>query len=97
VKQRSPRSVAVFSPGVQRRSQYSPSQVVNRGENMRERYPEVTFHNGKPLVAYLYLPRATGVKSVRTTEATPGILVDFAANDAPIGLEIPAPTRVTGE
>ena len=62
---------------------------------MQERYLEVTFRQGKPLAAYLYLPRALGVKSARTTQAAPGILVDFAANGAPIGLEITAPTQVT--
>jgi hypothetical protein len=64
---------------------------------MRERYLEVTFRKGKPLAAYLYLPRATGVKSARTEEVSPGILVDFAASGEPIGLEITAPTRVTAE
>jgi len=64
---------------------------------MQERYLEVTFRKGKPLAAYVYLPRATGVKSARTAAAAPGILVDFAANGVPIGLEITAPTRVTVE
>ena len=62
---------------------------------MQEQYLEVTFRQGKPIAAYLYLPRATGEKSVRTTEAIPGILVDFAVSGAPIGLEITAPTQVT--
>lgn len=39
---------------------------------MKDRYLEVTFRKGKPLAAYLYLPRATGVKSARTEEAAPG-------------------------
>ena len=64
---------------------------------MQERYLEVTFRHGKPLAAYLYLPRATGVKSARTTQATPAILVDFALTGAPIGLEITAPSQVTVE
>lgn len=64
---------------------------------MQERYLEVTFRHGKPLAAYLYLPRATGVKSARTRQVTPGILVDFAMSGAPIGLEITAPTQVTVE
>ena len=64
---------------------------------MQERYLEVIFRKGKPLTAYLYLPRAIGVKSARTAAAAPGILVDFAANGVPIGLEITAPTQVTVE
>ncbi len=62
---------------------------------MRQRYLEVTFRKGKPLAAYLYLPRSAGVKSAQTVEATAGILVDYAASGEPIGLEITAPAHVT--
>jgi hypothetical protein len=62
---------------------------------MRQRYLEVTFRKGKPLAAYLYLPRQAGVKSVRTVEAAPGVLVDYAASGEPIGLEITTPSYVT--
>ncbi len=62
---------------------------------MRQRYLEVTFRKGKPLAAYLYLPRQAGVKSIRTVESSAGILVDYAANGEPIGLEITAPAHVT--
>jgi uncharacterized protein DUF2283 len=47
------------------------------------------------LAAYVYLPRRTGVKSTRTVEAAPGILVDYAASGQPIGLELTAPDHVT--
>ena len=33
---------------------------------MRDRYLEITFRKGKPLAAYLYLSRASGVQSLRT-------------------------------
>jgi hypothetical protein len=62
---------------------------------MKERYLEVTFRKGKPLAAYLYLPRQAGVKSARTVEAASGVLVDYAPSGEPIGLEITAPTCVT--
>lgn len=62
---------------------------------MKGRYLEVTYRDGKPLAAYLYLPRGAGQKSERTEKAAPGILVDFAADGAPIGLELPSPTDVT--
>lgn len=62
---------------------------------MKERYLEVTFRKGKPLAAYLYLPRQVGVKSARTTQGGSGILVDYSAAGAPIGLEITAPELVT--
>jgi Protein of unknown function (DUF2283) len=62
---------------------------------MRERYVEITFRKGKPFAAYVYLPRRVGVKSARTAEAAPGVLVDYAASGEPIGLEITAPAHVT--
>lgn len=62
---------------------------------MKQRYLEVTFQKGKPLAAYLYLPRQTGVKSTRTIEVSTGILVDYAASGEPIGLEITAPAHVS--
>jgi hypothetical protein len=62
---------------------------------MRERYVEITFRKGEPFAAYVYLPRGVGVKSARTVEAAPGVLVDYAASGEPIGLEITAPTHVT--
>lgn len=64
---------------------------------MKERYLEVTFRKGKPLAAYLYLPREVGVKSARTVEGAPGILVDYSEAGAPIGVEITAPQLVTLE
>jgi len=64
---------------------------------MKGRYLEMTFRKGKPLAAYLYLPRPTGVKSARTEEMAPGILADFTAKGEPIGLEITVPTQVTAE
>lgn len=62
---------------------------------MRERYLEVTFRKGRPLAAYLYLPRDVGVKSARTAQAGSGILVDYSEAGTPIGLEITAPGAVT--
>ncbi len=64
---------------------------------MKDRYLEVTFRKGKPLAAYLYLPRRVGVKSVRTEQVAPGLLVDYAVDHEPIGLEITAPDQVTVE
>ena len=62
---------------------------------MKDRYLEITFRKGEPLAAYVYLPRAVGVKSVRTEAAAPGLRVDFAESGNPIGLEITAPGKVT--
>jgi hypothetical protein len=61
---------------------------------MKETYLEITFRHGRPLAAYLYLPREGDEKSARTEQAAPGLLIDFTAGDRPIGLEITAPGRV---
>jgi uncharacterized protein YuzE len=62
---------------------------------MRESYLEVTYRHGQPLAAYLYLPRATRAKSVRTRRADSGLIIDFAASGEPLGIEITAPAHVT--
>lgn len=64
---------------------------------MRGRYLEVTYRKGKPLAAYLYLPRPAGVKSARTVAAREGILVDYSEQGEAIGLEITAPGQVSLE
>lgn len=58
-------------------------------------YLEVTFRHGRPVAAYLYLPRRARDRSVRTRRATPGLVVDLAADGRAIGIEITAPSRVT--
>jgi hypothetical protein len=62
---------------------------------MKEPYLEITFRHGRPLAAYLYLPREGQEKSVRTEQAAPGLLIDFTAGGQPIGLEITAPGKVS--
>ena len=62
---------------------------------MKQRYLEVTFRNGKALAAYLYLPRPTGTKSVRTADFGDGLLVDYTSSGEPMGLEITAPGEVS--
>ena len=60
---------------------------------MKRPYLEVTFRKGRPVAAYLYLPRPTGARSARTTELRPGVLVDYAADGAPIGIELTDPAH----
>ncbi len=64
---------------------------------MKNTYLEVTFRKGRPFAAYLYLPRVAGVRSSRTKQVAPGILVDFSSADDPIGIEITAPIQVTAQ
>ncbi|MGA3124249.1 MAG: DUF2283 domain-containing protein [Polyangiaceae bacterium] len=62
---------------------------------MKHRYLEVTFRKGKPLAAYLYLPRPRGAKVARTSNPGNGLRLDFDAEGTPIGVEITAPAIVT--
>jgi uncharacterized protein YuzE len=62
---------------------------------MRQRYLEVTFRNGKPLAAYLYLPREGRVTVASTREAGNGLKIDFDAAGNPVGVEITAPSLVS--
>ena len=62
---------------------------------MKDRYLEVTFRKGKPIAAYLYLPRTAGVKVRSTTSVRPGVLVDYSFDGAPVGIEITAPRTVS--
>lgn len=62
---------------------------------MKKRYLEVTYRNGHALAAYLYLPQRANHKSVRTRQVDAGLVIDFAANGKPIGIEITAPEQLT--
>ena len=62
---------------------------------MKSSYLEVTFRNGQPLAAYLYLPRHPNDKSYRTAKAAPGLVIDFNRGGAPIGIEITAPAKLS--
>ncbi len=58
---------------------------------MKHRYLEVTFRHGRPLAAYLYLPRREGDTSARSERRTDGLVVDFADDGRAIGIEITSP------
>ncbi len=62
---------------------------------MKQRYLEVTFRNGQPIAAYLYLPREAGDASVRSERREEGLIVDFAADGRAIGIEITAPRHLS--
>jgi uncharacterized protein YuzE len=64
---------------------------------VRELYLEVTFRQGRALAAYLYLPRQSDEKSVRTVRVEPGMVIDFGRGGNPIGIEITAPSQVSLE
>jgi uncharacterized protein YuzE len=62
---------------------------------MRHRYLEVTFRDGRPVAGYLYLARKPGDTSARTERRDAGLLLDFAADGRPIGIEITAPSKLS--
>ena len=65
---------------------------------MIEQSLQVTYRKGRAFAAYLYLPRSTGECSARTEASSDRLLVvDYAADGRPIGVEITAPEAVTLE
>jgi uncharacterized protein YuzE len=62
---------------------------------MNNSYLEVTFRHGRPMAAYYYLPRRPKDKSYRTRRVEPGLVIDFARDGKPIGIEILAPDKLT--
>jgi uncharacterized protein DUF2283 len=62
---------------------------------MKEPYLEVTFRHGRPLAAYLYLPRLANEKSSSTRRVEPGMVIDFGPGGNPIGIEITAPRQIS--
>ena len=62
---------------------------------MKQPYLEVTFRQGRPIAAYLYLPRRPGERSFRSRKVDPGLVIDVNRNGKPIGVEITAPSKVT--
>jgi len=62
---------------------------------MKESYLEVTFRHGRPIAAYLYLPRRPDEKSTRTLRVAPGMVIDFGSSGNPIGVEITAPSQTS--
>jgi hypothetical protein len=54
---------------------------------------QLTFIEGRPIGAYLYLPAEERQRVARTEERSPDLIVDFAEDVSPIGVEIIAFTR----
>jgi uncharacterized protein YuzE len=61
---------------------------------VKQRFLEVTYRQGKPIAAYLYLPRKADDFASRTTKFQEGLLIDFAADGRAIGIEIASPGRI---
>ena len=59
---------------------------------MKNAYLNVTYRHGRPIAAYYHLPRRSGDVVATTDEAGEGMLVDYAVDGRPIGIEITEPT-----
>jgi uncharacterized protein YuzE len=55
---------------------------------------QITYRKGEPFAAYIYLFRKPGQRSARTEEVSPDLLIDYAADGTPIGIEIVSPRYV---
>lgn len=62
---------------------------------MTDRYLEITYRHGKPFAAYLFLPRRTDDRSARQQRFSEVLVLDFADDGRPIGIEIVHPRIVT--
>lgn len=62
---------------------------------MSERYLEITYRKGKPLAAYLFLPRRPGDRSARTERFSEALVIDYGPDGRAIGIEIVHPQAVT--
>jgi len=56
---------------------------------------QVTYRNGRPFAAYIYLAHAAGAGTARTEEVTSDLLIDYASDGTPLGIEIVSPGIVT--
>jgi uncharacterized protein YuzE len=56
---------------------------------------QITYRKGKPFTAYIYLAHAPGLKSARTEQVSPEVLIDYAEDGTPLGIEVVSPGSVS--
>ena len=62
---------------------------------MKDIHLEVTYKDGRPWAAYLYLPRKQNEKSDHSVEVEPDMVLDINAQGTLIGIEFLNPELVT--
>ncbi len=62
---------------------------------MKRIHLEVAYEDGRPWVAYLYLPRKKNEKCARCREVEPDMVLDINKEGELIGIELLAPQLVT--
>jgi hypothetical protein len=60
---------------------------------MNRVFLKVTYRHGRPIAAYVQLPREPGDRTAKTDRIDDVLLVDRAADDRPLGVEITDPSR----
>lgn len=58
---------------------------------------QITYRKGKPFSAYIYLAHQPGTKGTHTEQVGPELVIDFAADGSPLGIEVISPGFVTEE
>lgn len=61
---------------------------------MKQIYLEVTYREGRPYVAYLYLPGKPNEKRHKCRRVEPGMILDVDKQGNLMGIELTAPTMV---
>ena len=56
---------------------------------------QITYRKGEQFAAYIYLSRRPGQKSTSTEAISEGLLIDYAEDGAPLGIEIVSPGHVS--
>ena len=62
---------------------------------MKQVYLEVTYREGRPYVAYLYLSSRPNEKRRKCRRVEPGMILDINKEEKLIGIELTAPTMIT--
>jgi uncharacterized protein YuzE len=58
---------------------------------------QVTYLKGRPFAAYIYLAHVPGTKTARSEQLGPELVIDYAADGSPLGIEVVSPGFVTPE
>lgn len=80
-----------------RRTAHDRHRVPARVAAMKALSLQITYRKREPFAAYIYLARTLGQKSARTEEIGPELLVGYATDGTPIGIEIVSPGYVSVE
>jgi uncharacterized protein YuzE len=58
---------------------------------------QVTYRKGQPFAAYIYLQRSPGRRCAMTRKVSSEVLIDYAEDGTPLGIEVVSPGHVSLE